>query len=442
MVDKKTGPVKPPVIDMTAREAAQKDAEKPRLDANLAASKPAEKPADPTPGTPHSGPEKPPGKTPDPAPTAKPHPATPPQAAPTLPLIALAASGIGGAVLGFGLAYGLASAGLWPQQAPAISPAALTALEQRIGRIENTRELDATAATSLSQRLSTAETELTGLATTLEAGLASAASGDSVSRDEVADLAGQITALGHAIDALQAGASSQDAARIGSDLAALGTSVAGIEARIVPLALELAALSSASTQAQTRLAELEARLADQPEVELIRAERDRLARIPAAIGALEAGVNGGQAFAPALASLEDLLPALAVSDAARRAAANGVESMDALLVQYRALLPALLAARPVDPEAGWFETLVDQARAAVALRPSGEIEGDAPDALLARAETALERGDVAIALSTLAALPEPMRDNAEPILAGLGARFAAHELLDQARALAAMETQQ
>lgn len=427
MVDKKTGPVKPPVIDMTARESAPKDEARPATVSTQAEAKPAEEPK--------PAPEK--AKAPEKPQPAKPAaPAPKPEAAATAPLWPLAATGLGGAVLGLGMAYGLASLNLWPQQTPAIAPSALTALEQRLSRSENARELGAAAVTALGQRLDGAEAELTDLATGLDARLETLLPQDTVSRQELADLAGQLTALSHAIDALQAGASSEDAARIGSDLAALSASLADIDARLAPLSTQIADLTTGNAEAEARLAELEVRIADQPQVEEIRAERDRLARIPAAIGALEAGVSAGTPFAPALAALEELLPTLEVPQAARLAAATGVKPVNTLLAEYRALLPALLAARPADPNAGWFETLVDQARSAVALRPTGEVEGDTPDALLATAEAALERGDAATALSTLAALPPPMRAVAEPVLAGLGARFAADDLLDQARALA------
>src|SRR5690606_15913382 len=118
-----------------------------------------------------------------------------------------------------------------------------------------------------------------------------------------------------------------------------------------------------------RIQALEAQAAQQADIEAMRAERDRFALLPAATAALETAIASGQPFSAELAALETLLPELGLTNSARAIAANGVKPIREIASQFRALIPALLAARPQDPDAGWLDNLLGQAQSAIALRP-------------------------------------------------------------------------
>src|SRR5690606_38131828 len=85
-----------------------------------------------------------------------------------------------------------------------------------------------------------------------------------------------------------------------------------------------------------------------------------------------------------------------------------------------------------DPEAGWAETLLDQAASTLALRPT---EGNSPQALVGRTEAALASGDLDGAEDAFGALPAPMQDAAPGFAEALDATQAARALIAAARAI-------
>lgn len=391
MADKPTGPVKPPTLDLTARKTGPdpKKTEKPAGTADKPEPKPAapEKPAVPPKGTATDAPKPQ---------TAKPQPV------PTPPIGALAATGIGGAVLGLAAAYGLAAAGLWPT-AGVPSSDALAALETRMARAENTLELSSRDLSQLDTRLGTIESapapEIPALPDDLVTG---------------ADFDARIAALGRQIEAVATGMPADESAELAGEIDRLGTG--------------LAALS-------TRLETLEAQAANQASLDAMRAERDRFASLPGATAALQAAIASGQPFGAELAAIEALVPELGLSNPARAIAANGVPPLRETAHAFRTLIPDLLAARPQNPEAGWLDTLMGQAESVLALRPV-DADADTPEAIVGRIETALENGDAATARALLFDLPAPMQAVAAPIRTNLDAAITADALVADIRALA------
>src|SRR5690606_27814693 len=103
--------------------------------------------------------------------------------------------------------------------------------------------------------------------------------------------------------------------------------------------------------------------------------------------------------------------------------------------EFRALIPALLAARPENPDANWFDTIIDQAQSAIALRPVDD-GSETPEAVIGRIESALEIGEMGTARALILALPEPMRAIAAPVQADLDAVIAAGAIIADIHALA------
>jgi len=69
----------------------------------------------------------------------------------------------------------------------------------------------------------------------------------------------------------------------------------------------------------------------------------------------------------------------------------------------------MLAATPTRPDAGWGEAALDWAKSLLALRPSGEIAGTTPEALVSQLEAALNRRDFARAHALFGQLPLAMQ---------------------------------
>lgn len=383
MAEKKPGPVKPPIIDA-----------KPRTSDKAVDEKQSPKPQT---GTASSSTEKPQTTKPDPTPKTQ---SSEPDAAPPLrgaarplPLGPLIVAAGAGALIGLGLAYGLASYGFWPQ---ANDSRALAGIQARTTRLEDASALQQSETAQFATRLDAIEGRLT----------------DIQAREPAATegLTAQIAELSTRVDAIAAGASGQEASALVDNLSGLSNQLGTLTERVDAL---------------------DARIADQADFDAVAAERDRVAQIPGALGALETAIATGEPFAAQLAELETLLPTLEISQEARAAAASGITPQAQLLSEFRATIPAILAAVPVDESAGWAETLLGQAASTLALRPT---EGNSPQALVGRTEAAIASGDLDAAQTAFAALPEPMRAAAPSFAEALSRTLAANTLLDAARA--------
>ena len=76
---------------------------------------------------------------------------------------------------------------------------------------------------------------------------------------------------------------------------------------------------------------------------------------------------------------------------------------------------------------------MDWVRGVVAMRPMGEVEGDSPEAQVARLETAMARRDFVTARDALAALPQSMRNAASAVEPDIGLLAEAETFLTELR---------
>jgi len=139
------------------------------------------------------------------------------------------------------------------------------------------------------------------------------------------------------------------------------------------------------------------------------AERDRAAGAARllAFNNVQAAAIRGDVFVQELAILVELGvggdAALALEDAA----ATGVPSRAELADAFDDVASAILTAtREVDPDAGFWDRLWDNARGIVTVTPTVPVEGDTPAAIVSRMRAAIDAGDVETALAERLALPE------------------------------------
>jgi hypothetical protein len=97
------------------------------------------------------------------------------------------------------------------------------------------------------------------------------------------------------------------------------------------------------------------------------------------------------------------------------------------------VLPDILAGRPVGTDSGWQEATSDWFRGIIALRPTEAVEGNGPEAVVARLEGAIGRGDFIAAKTELDALPPSMRSAAGAVAAEIGNQAAAQAFLSALR---------
>lgn len=153
-----------------------------------------------------------------------------------------------------------------------------------------------------------------------------------------------------------------------------------------------------------------------------------------AIGQLREALAGPRPFAAELEALrslaEDDAATSALAAAVAQRAATGVPTFDDLRVRFAAVIVATLTPEP-GAEAPWYRRALDRLSGLVVIRRVGDaVEGDGPEARLARAESRLAAGDLAGAVAQL----EPLRDGApEALVAWLDDALARLDA-DQARA--------
>ena len=380
--ESKTGPVKPPVLDLKAREAG--------------ADKPEARP------------------TPAPAkePPARPKPAETP---PATTGFAFGAALVGG-LLGLAAAYGLAWFGLWPTT-PAPTPTADPRLAQfatAIPELETVTQTTQAELAALNQRIGALESAD-------PAAPVIAAAAEPV---DLSGVEGDIAALAARIDALAAApAPAADTGAVDTlrtDLASLGTRLDEVAARLGTAEAGLRTLD-------TTMTETTATLADQPN------DIGAVLQLPLILSGFETAFATGRPYATELGALRAALPDADVPTGIANAAETGLTRPDVIASRFATVLPAMLAGRPADPDAQWQDGALDWFRSAIALRPSGEIEGDTPEAVMSRLEGAIARRDFVTAESLLTGLPAPMLAAGEDVPALISAQAEATRFLDTLR---------
>lgn len=410
MADRSTGPVKPPVIDLTARTSARSESE----------SKPAPEAA-----------------------------AAPPRAQTTRPVVSfeganwplLGGAAVAGAVLGTILTYILANALPLPTRQPTdLTGIVKTQSEQIAGLTDQLSKLRAST-TALQDSTKTTEDSLTATITKLDAGLTAA-------NKSIADLKASIPAVQPAVDltpletelktlkaqvdAIAAGASGADAGAIAQSLNDLQTNLTSLTTRINGVDQTITALrSDLDTARKTLTDHINAALPN---------EVGPAMKLPLILSGLESALENGRPFQDELTALSSVLPDLAVPDPLKAAASAGLTRPDALLQKFEATLPDIMAARATN-NGDWVQNSVDWAKSLLALRPAEEQQGDSPDAIVSRLEGAMTRHDYTTAVALLDQLPAPMQQAAAPVATDIAAHAAADKLVAdlRARALSAAE---
>ena len=415
MADRPTGPVKPPVIDLTARSSAPRDAET-KPDAKTSATPDNETTARP--------------QTP-------PRPETPPRPrVDQFDWLQLGLAAVGGAVLGTILTYLLATTLPLPSN---IKPAPdLTTEVNMQGDKLNAMASDITA---LKQSTTNTQVSLDATIAQLDAGLAEvkksiadvqAAIPEAQPAVDLSPIEAELRTLKTQVDAIAAGAS-------GGDAGAMAQSLASLETGLSSLTTRLNGLDSTVSSLRTDLDAARQTLTDHINAALPN-EAGPALKLPLILSGLESAFAAGKPFSLELDSLATVVPDLAVPDALKAAANSGLIRPDALTVKFRDTLPDILAARETN-SGDWTQNTLDWAKSLLALRPAEEMAGDSPEAIVSRLEGAMDRRDYAGAAALLDQLPGPMRLAAAPVAADISAHADADQLVTalRARALAPAE---
>ncbi len=382
----KTGPVKPPVLEGTAR---------PTSDPKPSASATSAKSTTP-----------PPPKPEQPKPSMTPKPAEPKPASGS-PWLA----GIVGGALGLGAAYGLAWFGLWPVQPMPPQPAdpriaQVSTVIPELQTITGTLRTDLTA---LGNRISGLETDIAALPAP------AAAPPETTLADELAALTARVEALAAApatpADTSQADGNAEAIAALQSQLEQIRQSISTTETAIAETRTEVTTLAEAANTAA----------------------ESQSARLPLIFSGLESAFDAGRSYETELGALRQALPSIAIPEALSAAAANGLPRPDDVARRLNAAIPDMLAGRPIDADASWQDGAMDWVRGVIAMRPTGDIDGHGVDAGIARLEAAVARRDFAAARDELNALPATMQASAGDVATDIASLADAQAFLAQLR---------
>ena len=223
---------------------------------------------------------------------------------------------------------------------------------------------------------------------------------------------------------------------------------------------ELAAASGDSEQLAAALSRIEGRNAElAQEVQALRTELTSLAQAergtPASQSAIALAVlqmrdalRGAEPFAPALkavdaqlsgrddAAAKDLRAAL---EPLRSFADTGAPSLDSLQAEFPALARRVIAQSHGGEGEDLLSNVLRRLASLVSVRPVGPVEGDSVEAVVARAESHLNGGDLRAALGALDALSGPAAEAAAEWRARAEARLKAQDALATLGALLAAQ---
>jgi len=379
--------------------------------------------------------------SPDPEPPADPEPprhpandhgsreprAAPPVASPAelKGFLTHMAAGLLGGLVGV-LALAFAWGGLPGQANHGASPD-VSDLEQRLTKLETSKPAsgDGQAVSALDQRVTSLEarapeapqdlSELTGRVGRLEQSMKSLAE-TAAKGGSVADAAAVSAQIGAAEQRLQASidlALGEGQAANKAALGGLEREIADLQARVGALAATGPSADGANVQADVtalnaRIGKLEAAL---PELAVAidkGATEAKGAAVALAFASLRDAVHSGHPYAAELATLRALTPAEGALETLASHADAGIRTFADLVGSFRTASDAALAAA-APGDASLLDSLLASAQSLVKVRKiDADATGDAPAAILARAEAQLKQGDLALAVKeadTLQGIP-------------------------------------
>jgi hypothetical protein len=243
------------------------------------------------------------------------------------------------------------------------------------------------------------------------------------------ELAGQISNLSSEVAQIKtagAGTNSEAVTALKAKLAALESAVANMPAGG---ATADPAASAAFKALADKVAALEAKPADTGNAQSV--------AMAIAASGLKAAIDRGGSFMNELETYASVVPASPDVEALRSLAAKGVPSQQELLAGFGEVANAMIEAAIVpDPNMGVLQRLTESAKGLVKARRVGDIQGDEPDAVVARMEVALQKGDLASVLSLSGKLPEASKAVGKDYLDKVTARRDTDTLVTRALGLA------
>jgi predicted nucleic acid-binding Zn-ribbon protein len=310
---------------------------------------------------------------------------------------------------------------------PSVDPQTLSQLESKVDSVEaGVKELSPKLA-AVSDRVAKLETSLKTLAET-------ASDGGSVAT--AAAIAQQIAEAEQRLDAKIAAAIAEGKGTTGSALEQMQTEIAGLKAKLGALAeAELGTGASADLEPELaalteRIAKLEAALAEIVTAVAKESAGAKAATVAIAFANLRAAVSDGRPYAAELDTIGSLAPSVGDLGVLPAYAESGIPTVPELIRSFATARDTALAAPAPAAGASLVDNLMASVQSLVKIRRVDEAPaGDGPAATLARAQAALDQGDLAAAVKEVETLDAATRETFSAWLGQAHAHLGADETL-------------
>ncbi|OCP18109.1 MULTISPECIES: COG4223 family protein [unclassified Ensifer] len=262
-------------------------------------------------------------------------------------------------------------------------------------------------------------------------------------------LSSEIQALRDQVAGMQVPTATVDIAPLENRLAALEQTTAqpgaggaataevtALQAEVSNLTKEIAALKSGLAEARQSAtaarAELTSRI-DSAEQKLNEPANDIQVAKAVAVTALKTAIDRGGPFLAELDALRSIAPDEAAVTGLAQDATTGVATRTDLRRDFATVSGTMLdALDQPDPNEGIFDRLVSSAMSGIRVRPVGSVEGDTPEAVVARIEDKLNNGDLKGAALEWDGLPAAAKTAGEAFKAKLDQRLRVEGIIDAA----------
>ncbi len=208
-------------------------------------------------------------------------------------------------------------------------------------------------------------------------------------------------------------------------------SIATLEATVAKLSSDMAALREQAATAERAAADRSAQLGqriDAAEQKLAEPRSDVAMARAVAATALKTAIDRGGPYLAELEAYVSVSPDDPSAATLRAQAATGVQSRSDLVRDFQPIADRMIeAVHQPSGDQGIVARLIASASSAITVRPVGSVEGDTPEAIVARIENKLQNGDLKGAEIEWQTLPEVARNAGADFKTALDQRIAVEE---------------
>ncbi len=358
----------------------------------------------------------------------------------------------GGAFLGLILAYSLALVGFWPkEETPANllnSPADIAALEKRANKLEealnNNSDIIEKANAKIklleetlnltSEKNQAQEQEISKLNEALNNFAQNFVKKEELPEPvDLSQIEKRLTLLSDKIATIDAGANSSDASAIINSISLLREQAQLLSEELNNLKENIAANNIKITNIEQKISEFNI-INNELSERLANLENNNklpiIGQNEQIILEFENAIYGSKPYIGELAKIKSAYPDLIIDEIIENNSSTGLPSPQKVANKFSLLVPKILAAKPIDKEASFLDRLGQRALSLLAIRPLEGGQDNSPEAIIANIEKALKEQDFIKAQNLIAKLPEPMKEIAKEIALDINKLAVAQKLIN------------